>query len=425
MLKELQRKAKEVAEGVEDLDFVKVISHTDADGLTSAGIVAHALQRAGVQFQISIVKGFSKELAFQDQAVIFCDMGAGYPEAVNAIKGDVRVLDHHIMGGDFDEHVKVLNPHQFGLDGAKDLSASGVAYLFARAMGDCKDLAGLALTGALGDLQSLENINGAILKEGVDGNAVTVKRGLRVGSGTTSKVLESSIDPYFNLGPEFINSLEPGIAGKETSELSKEELGRLLNELIMQMADSATIVALKDLYGDVLFLEREVIKNVFDMISTLGACGAFDRYGVALSLVLRDPGPLAEAQDLLNKYRMTVHSNIEKVKQDARTHGSIRYVILDKCQSAGIVSTAAIRYIFPDRPLLVINKQEELCKVSARGTRELVDAGMDLSAALGRAAKACGGGGGGHNIASGATIPSGTEEKFIKEVDVVVTGQLS
>jgi len=64
-------------------------------------------------------------------------------------------------------------------------------------------------------------------------------------------------------------------------------------------------------------------------------------------------------------------------------------------------------------------------KVSARGTRGLIARGVDLADALREAAESLDGSGGGHNIASGATIPKGKEEKFLTLVDEIVGRQLS
>lgn len=58
-----------------------------------------------------------------------------------------------------------------------------------------------------------------------------------------------------------------------------------------------------------------------------------------------------------------------------------------------------------------------------RGTRELVDMGLDLSTAMRDAGSIVGGHGGGHPVASGATIPKGKETEFLKIVDGIVGEQ--
>jgi single-stranded-DNA-specific exonuclease len=67
---------------------------------------------------------------------------------------------------------------------------------------------------------------------------------------------------------------------------------------------------------------------------------------------------------------------------------------------------------------------EPKIKVSGRGTRDLVEKGLDLAMAIKIAAEKVGGSGGGHNIAAGATIPAGREMDFLQEADLVIGGQL-
>ncbi|HEY4673248.1 MAG TPA: DHH family phosphoesterase, partial [Nitrososphaerales archaeon] len=80
--------------------------------------------------------------------------------------------------------------------------------------------------------------------------------------------------------------------------------------------------------------------------------------------------------------------------------------------------------LYPDKPFITLNEVEDKIKVSARGTRKLVTAGLDLAAAMREASAQVGGSGGGHDIASGATIPRGTAMKFIDLVDSIVEKQL-
>ena len=64
-------------------------------------------------------------------------------------------------------------------------------------------------------------------------------------------------------------------------------------------------------------------------------------------------------------------------------------------------------------------------KISARGTAYLLDKGLDLAVALGEAAASVNGVGGGHSIASGATIPSDSDKKFLEELDKIIGSQMS
>ena len=69
-------------------------------------------------------------------------------------------------------------------------------------------------------------------------------------------------------------------------------------------------------------------------------------------------------------------------------------------------------------------QEQEGVKVSARGTREQIDKGLDLSQVMRDASKTVGGRGGGHNIAAGATIPLGSENEFLEEAERIIKRQM-
>jgi RecJ-like exonuclease len=81
----------------------------------------------------------------------------------------------------------------------------------------------------------------------------------------------------------------------------------------------------------------------------------------------------------------------------------------------------------PGRPIIgLAEKRDEkgVVKVSGRGTRDLVDEGLDLAKAMSEAAARVGGIGGGHDIAAGASIPSGAEEEFLEALDAIISAQV-
>src|SRR5665648_1014641 len=83
-----------------DARSVRIISHNDADGLTAAGIMCHAMYRTGTLFHTTIVKNLDKgvidlvnESASNYDVTIFCDMGSGNPELIGAVKNDCIIID--------------------------------------------------------------------------------------------------------------------------------------------------------------------------------------------------------------------------------------------------------------------------------------------------------------------------------------------
>ncbi|OYV07678.1 MAG: phosphoesterase, RecJ domain-containing protein, partial [Methanosaeta sp. ASP1-2] len=151
-MKRLDKAAEAIARSILHCDSMRVISHNDADGITSAGLICSALLRAGIPFQATLCNRLDESvLAGLEGPVVFCDMGSGKPELISRIKGDCFVLDHHRPVGNLS--CLHLNPHLFGIDGAFELSAAGTVYSVVRHMGENADLAGLALVGAMGDRQ--------------------------------------------------------------------------------------------------------------------------------------------------------------------------------------------------------------------------------------------------------------------------------
>ena len=79
-----------------------------------------------------------------------------------------------------------MNPLLFGIDGASELSGAGTCYLLARALEsaglDNRDLAALAIIGAIGDMQAraegLIGPNKQIAQEGADKGVLNIKLGL-------------------------------------------------------------------------------------------------------------------------------------------------------------------------------------------------------------------------------------------------------
>jgi RecJ-like exonuclease len=62
-------------------------------------------------------------------------------------------------------------------------------------------------------------------------------------------------------------------------------------------------------------------------------------------------------------------------------------------------------------------------RVSSRATFDILARGVDLSVGLREASFAVGGVGGGHAIASGATIPKGKEGEFLQKLNELIGAQ--
>lgn len=433
-LEKLINLAKNAAEKIRKYRFARVVSHNDADGLTSAGIMAQALLRAGICFQISIVGRLDDAVIEEvnrsisgEEVVIFCDMGSGQPELIGKVAADVIVLDHHQPVGQSPAKA-IVNAHLAGIDGATDISASGTCYLVARELAaDNVDLAGLALAGAVGDKQLFRTANAFILEEALKAEVTSIRKGLKVGDGDLVDVLAYTIEPFLDITgypektKEFLNQLE--LSGR-IEDLSEEEVSRLANAVALKLVRQASPEAIEAVIGEVLLLNRELVRNVYDFNSILNTCGKQKVYGLAISLCLKDREIVNDALSLKKEHEMKLALNIRENVEKIRKGENIWYVITANAISTGSLASTVVRYLHPELPFICVNESEGILKVSARGTRELVSKGLDLAFALREAAGAVGGSGGGHNVASGAILPIGSEEEFLIIADRIIGEQL-
>ena len=425
-MKRLDKAAEVIAKSILRCDTMRVISHNDADGITSAGLICHALLRAGIPFQATLLNRLD-ESALRNliSPVIFCDMGSSKPELISRVEGDCFVLDHHRPVGSLS--CMHLNPHLFGIDGAFELSAAGTVYSVVRHMGDNADLSGLALVGAMGDRQAMIGANRTILDEAVASGAVEVRAGLKMAEdGPVEQVFSRSMEPLldFTGDPERAQEFLEGLKIKgDMQNLSDNELSRLCTALTLKLLMQGSFAA-DSVMGEVIRLKNEVIENSLEMVHLLNACGNRDVPGLGLTICLRDRNALDNARNLAAEYKGHILREIKHLQEENKTLKNIRYLMLKDGEAGAVVAGLGIRYLYADRPLITLNHKDDMVKISARGNKLLISAGLDLSAALRRAAEAVGGVGGGHSIASGASIPPGSEEKFLAMVDEIVGEQV-
>jgi RecJ-like exonuclease len=142
----LTGRAADCAERLLAADAVLVVSHIDADGLTSAAIASAALARADVPHEVA----FSKQLDESEVATVaatdydtvcFTDFGSGQLDVIGAYEAAGAftpvVVDHHQPADATTTYH--LNPLLEGVDGASELSGAGAAYVLARALADATD----------------------------------------------------------------------------------------------------------------------------------------------------------------------------------------------------------------------------------------------------------------------------------------------
>ena len=464
---DLAERADACADRLRAADRVLLASHIDADGLTSAAIASSALARAGIDHEVVFEKQLDETAvagiaAREFETVLFTDFGSGQLDVIAAHEADGEftpvIADHH-QPADPDTEFH-LNPLLEGINGASELSGAGASYVLARALegpdGDNRDLAALAVVGAVGDMQDSEGglvgANEAIVADGVDAGVIEARTDLDLYGRQTRplpKLLEYASDVRIpgisndEAGAiSFLSDLDIDVKRdgewRRWVDLDADERQALASALMRRAVASGVPAAqVKSLVGTSYTLVDEEpgteLRDVSEFSTLLNATARYERADVGLAVCLGDRGDaLAEARRLLRTHRRNLSEGLQWVKTEGVTDeehlqwfdaGSrIRETIV------GIVAGMAIGSPGIDRSKPVIAFAEESAtelKVSSRGSHALVRKGLDLSAVMREASQSVGGEGGGHDVAAGATIPVDGRDAFIEAADRLVGEQLS
>ncbi|MDB9233913.1 single-stranded-DNA-specific exonuclease RecJ [Halorubrum ezzemoulense] len=464
---DLADRATDCADRLREADRVLLASHIDADGITSAAVASTGLARAGIDHEVVFEKQLDADsiagiAAREFDVVLFTDFGSGQLDAIadHEDRGDfVPVIADHHQPADRDTRYH-LNPLLEGIDGASELSGAGASYILARALegpdGDNRDLAGLAVVGAVGDMQDsadgLVGANESIVADGVDAGVLDAQTDLDL-YGRQTRPLPKLLEYASDVKIPGISNDEAGTISFLTDldldvkrdgewrrwvDLDAEERQRLASALMRRaVASGVPSERIEALVGTAYTLTDEEpgteLRDVSEFSTLLNATARYERGDVGLAVCLGDRGDaLAEARRLLRTHRQNLSEGLQWVKTEGVTHeehlqwfdaGSrIRETIV------GIVAGMAVGSPAVDRSKPVIAFAEESAeelKVSSRGSHALVRKGLDLSAVMREASQAVGGDGGGHDVAAGATIPIDERDAFLAAADRIVGEQLS
>lgn len=422
---------------------VQIVCHDDADGICAGAVLTRTLIRAGRTLRTKVVGGLDDEIIDELAAkrmglYIFADMGSGYPDLLDRLAGDtgslILVLDHHKVVGRSDGMIQV-NCNDYGINGSFECSGSIMAFLFSCTVDHSNiDLLDLALAGATGDKQKLygfRGLNGKLAALGVDRDILRSDRGMDIFGSSIREALMSTYDPYFpglSGNPGEVDELlgELGIGKDEAVEDIKGKRKTSLNSsltlrLLETGVPSASIV---NLIGTRYF-SPSANAYIEDIAAIVNGCGSLEKHSLALGFCLSPAGYAREARITAAAFERTVLKKLMSLDKGLESLVHVDYFLAEKGEFGGTASGVAIRFITGGgRPLLSLSASEGSLKISARGTRELVEAGLDLAQALSASAELTGGRGGGHPVASGATIPEDGRKEFMDSVDRIVGRQL-
>ncbi len=407
---------------------IKIISHFDTDGITSAAIFSRALQRAGIKFSLEITKNLTPEFLEklpEEKNLIFLDLASNSLDYLAKKKTSVIILDHHEISQNIPENVTMINPQLFG---EENCSSAAICYLFAKTLSEKNiDLANLAVIGMVGDQmeKNLTKTYDSILKD----SETQIRRGLLLYPATRplDKVLEYSSGMYI---PEVTGSFqgvisllrEAGIEKtssgfKSLSELTEEEMSRLITSIVLKkssQSDSPNIV------GNI-FLTKffNKIEDVREISALINACSRMGFSQSALGFCLGNKNSKKEAERIYTRYRQNISSALKYVTEAEKIIGK-NYTIInarDKIKDTIIGTVASIMSFSPLYPkgtiIIGMAYDQDKIKISARISGE---SEKNVREILHRAVIPISGEVGGHPAAAGALIPKEKESVFLNEL---------
>jgi single-stranded-DNA-specific exonuclease len=460
--------AKVIQETIQNDGFIHIFSHLDADGIAAAGVIGKALFRQDARFRIRITqwvdeKIISEIVADKPELVIFTDFGSGYIDLLNQKipNNKVVILDHHQLTGGTNSNSNIVqvNPHLHSMDGATDVSGSGVAYFAARALDKHNmDLAPTALVGALGDMQDrydqrkLAGLNALIVKDAVEAKLVSVVKDLTFFGRETRPIhrtLSSTTNPFLPgiSGEEdktlaFLSSLniplKNGDKWRALRDLDDDEKKRLCSALADYLLSKGLHYEVTNLIGHIYILNNEepwtALRDAREFAVVLNSTGRMDRPSLGIAVCMGDrKAALEEANKVLDEYRKSINKYLNWVwekPERLRELDNIYVVNGEDFVSEKIIGTISSILISSlpnvEKPLIAYANvpNEGLAKLSSRTTDLGVHKGINLGEVMRTASEQFGGKGGGHNIAAGGQVPLTKIEEFVKAANELVGRQL-
>lgn len=431
---------------------ISVITHLDCDGITSGSIVTKSLIRAGAKCTVRTVNEFSKNLVDKlkndsRQFHIVTDLGGGFAKDLDsALSDDWIVVDHHQIPQEEFDNERVINAWKYDVDGGKDVSAGGMAYLVSKALHkENTDLAWIAVVAALGDRQdqgekkSFTGINLEIASIAKKNNQVEIDLDiLLVGRETRPlpDALAFTSHPFIegltwnrDACLSLLNSsgikLKEGSRWRVSAELTEDEKRTLLQTISKFIPNKNASDVIDELVGYTYTLsgedKRSFLRDAREFSTMLNSCGRIRKAGVGIAICMGDRTKmLQEGEGILLEYRTFLRTYMNTLSSERwRITDNGAYLLVN---GEGLVPenmTGAVSSLLGGSQkntgkiiILRTNGEEGTIKFSSRkstGCRSDVNLGLLMRECAARVS----GVGGGHDAAAGARITKDKLDEFL------------
>jgi RecJ-like exonuclease len=453
-LKPFCEKLRAVVEGGSE---ISVITHLDADGITSGSIMATALARMGARCSVRTVSDMNPGVIERMKAeardfYVITDLGGGMAAQFRKALGDRWVvIDHHQIPEEemtTDDAGQVMNAWKFGIDGGTEVPAGGMAYMVASALDrKNRDLSCIAVVSAVGDRQdqgdkkSFLGVNKEILETAKSMGLVNVDLDIML-TGRETRPLHEALaftsfpfidgltwnrDNCYNaLKNANIKLKDNGNRWRVPAEFSQEEKSSILEAIAKFVVTSSKTSAsvIDDLIGNVYTLaaedKRSQLRDAREFATLLNACGRIGRSGVGVAICMGDRNAMLSAGEEINgEYRTTLRNYISTIfneKWRVSDDGKVALVngdgLVAEDMLGAVSSLLAGSQNLAGRLVFVRSLAGDTYKFSSRkglGSASKANLGLIMR----HCAESVKGTGGGHAAAAGCRIPSSALDDFI------------
>ena len=466
----IKKKSSELVNILKKHGYCLLVTHYDADGISSGAIFSRILQWLDCSFHIRVIEQIDEDFLswISDktsyQCIVFLDMGSPCKSLILEYLSDksVIIVDHHVI--DEEENIEAsnvleINPRFFNIDGSSMVSASGLCYFIAKSINEEKaiKLAPIALLGALGDRQdkgkhfSMIGLNQIIVRDGIKHGLIIEDLGLRLfglRNRPLVKCLEYTFDPYLpelsgdenacfnflkNIG---INPVKDGEL-RYFKSLTREEISKLATELVKHIITHGySAQDAEKIFGKNYFLpfedEESPLYDAREFAMILNACGRMNKahLGILLAMGIRDK-ILEEAMKEVDNYRKILSTTIRELEKSfnkvVKEYSHITVLDLKNKVNTRVVPAIASlisssRKWGIKKPLVVLSESDEIIKISIRKPYTIAEVyeKINLAEIMKEVSKEFKGSGGGHESAAGGTFLKSDKDEVIRAINRII-----
>jgi RecJ-like exonuclease len=447
---------------VENEKEISIISHLDADGIASGSIICSALARLGAKCAVRTVSDMTLNVLEQMRSenhdfYIITDLGGGMVNEFNqTLDNRWAIIDHHKIPEQEisidDGNNQILNAWKYGIDGDKEISAGGMAYMVAVTLDrKNKNLSPIAIVSALadrqdqGDKKSLFGLNSEIVKTAESLRLIRMDLDIMLTGRETRPIHEAlahTAFPYIEgltWATESCYALIKNAGIKMSkdgrwrvlSEISQDEKNVILNaisEYVVNLSKSKEVNMIDNLIGYTYTLinedQRSLLRDAREFSTMLNACGRIRKAGVGIGICMGDRNNLLnEGEKILTKYRTTLRNYISSIfteKWRMIDNGKSVFIngegLLAEDMLGAISSLLSGSPTLGGRLVFVRTLTNDgFYKFSSRKSLGSTSK-SDLGLIMRYCSESVGGSGGGHSLAAGCRIPSTRLEEFLSAV---------